>query len=166
MWTTVSHVAVIALGLVLLPISYVLIRMARRGTRAERFGDLVGFLKEHPRDVGVLGMVFGLPCTVLMYYLDAPSFLMATLTSLLVCSLLIALVRGAYRVSYHLAGITCLIIMSAMLWGVMLFAIAAVIPPIVWARYLLREHTIYQMMAGSILGIVVCVVILYSFGLM
>jgi len=161
----VSYVAVIVLGLGLLPISYVLIRMARQGTRAEQLGDLVGFLKEHPRDVGTLGMVFGLPCAVLLFYLDAPSFLVATLTSLLVCSLLIALVRGKYRVSYHLAGITCLIIMSAVLWGVMLFAVAAVTPLIVWARYLLREHTIYQMMAGSILAIAVCVVVLYSFGL-
>lgn len=166
LWDIVSHVAVIALGLGLLPISYVLIRMARRGTRAERLGDLVGFLKEHPGDVGALGMVFGLPCAVLLYYLDAPSFLVATLTSLLVCSLLIALFRGTYRVSYHLAGITCLIIMSAMLWGMAIFAVAAVIPLIVWARYLLREHTIYQMVAGSILAITVCVIVLYSFGLM
>lgn len=166
LWDIVSHVAVIALGLVLLPIAYVLIRLARRGTRAERLGDLVGFLKEHPGDVGALGMVFGLPCAVLLFYLEAPPFLVATLTSLLVCSLSIALVRGIYRVSYHLAGITSLIIMSAMLWGVTLFAVAAVIPLIVWARYLLREHTIYQMMAGSVLAIAVCLVVLYSFGLM
>ncbi len=164
--STVSHIAVIALGLVLLPIAYVLIRMAKGGTRAERLGDLVDFLKEHPRDVGALGMVFGLPCTVLLVYLEAPSFLVATLTSLLVCSLLIALVRGLYRVSYHLAGVTCLIIMSAALWGPVLFTAVIIIPLIVWARYLLREHTFNQMMTGSVLGVVVCVVALYSFGLM
>jgi hypothetical protein len=164
MWSKISHIAVIALGLVLLPISYVIVKMARGGTRAEQLGDLVGFLKEHPRDVGVLGIVFGLPCTVLLVYLEAPTFLVATLTTLLVCSLLIALVRGWYRMSYHLAGVTCLIIMSAALWGAVLFAVAAIIPVIVWARYLLREHTLYQMTAGSILGVVVCTVVLYSFG--
>jgi hypothetical protein len=164
--STVSHVAVIALGLVLLPIAYVLIRMAKGGTRAERLGDLVDFLKEHPKDVGTLGMVFGLPCTVLLVYLKAPSFLVATLTCLLVCSLLIALVRGLYKVSYHLAGVTCLIIMSAALWGPIFFVTVVIIPLIVWARYLLREHTLAQMITGSVLGVVVCVVALYSFGLM
>jgi hypothetical protein len=163
---TVSHIAVIALGLVLLPIAYVLIRMARGGVRAERLGDLVGFLKEHPKDVGVLGMVFGLPCAVLLVYLEAPSFLVATLTCLLVCSLLIALVRGFYKVSYHLAGVTCLIIMSAALWGPTFFITVVIIPLIFWARYLLQEHSLGQMMAGSFLGVVVCVIALYSFGLM
>ena len=166
LWSIVSHVAVIALGLVLLPIAYVLVRMARGGTRAKQLGDLVGFLKEHPKDVGALGMVFGLPCVLLLVYLEASSFLVAALTSLLVCSLLIALARGLYRVSYHLAGVTCLIIIAAVLWGAMLFAVAAIIPAIVWARYLLREHTLSQMMTGTILGVVVCVVVLYSFGLL
>jgi len=165
-WSIVSHVAVIALGLVLLPISYVLIRMARGGTRAKQLGELIGFLKEHPKDVGALGMVFGLPCIVLLVCLEAPSSLVAALTSLLVCSLLIALVRGLYRVSYHLAGVTCLIIMAAVLWGVILFAVVAIIPVIVWARYLLREHTLGQMMTGTILGVVVCLIVLYSFGLL
>ncbi|HEY31972.1 MAG TPA: hypothetical protein G4O10_02560 [Dehalococcoidia bacterium] len=164
-WSTVSHVAVIALGLVLLPISYVLIRMARRGSRAERLGDLVDFLKEHPKDVGALGIVFGLPCTVLLVFLDAPSFLIATLTSLLICSLLIALVRELYKVSYHLAGITCLIIMVAVIWEPLLAATAVSIPMIVWARYLLREHTLGQMVTGSVLGVIVTVIVLYGFGL-
>ncbi|UCB42716.1 MAG: hypothetical protein JSV77_09725 [Dehalococcoidales bacterium] len=166
LWSTVNYVAVIVLGLVLLPIAYVLVRMARQGTRAERLGDLVGFLKEHPRDVGALGIVFGLPCIVLLVCLNAPSFLVATLISLLVCSLSIALVRRLYRVSYHLAGITCLIIMVAVIWEPLLAVIAAIIPVIVWARYLLREHTLNQMMTGSVLGVVVSVVVLYGFGLL
>jgi hypothetical protein len=165
LWPVVSHIALILLCLVLLPIAYVLIRMARRGTRAERLGDLVDFLKDHPGDVGALGMMLGLPSILVLFSLDAPKFLLATLTSLLACSLIIALVRGFYRVSYHLAGVTCLIIMVAQTWGQVFFATAAAIPAIMWARYLLREHSLAQMLTGSALAVVVCVVVLYSYGL-
>lgn len=162
---TVSHIALILLGLVLLPIVYILVRLAKGGTRAERLGDLVDFLKEHPEDVGALGMISGLPSILVLLSLDAPKFLVATLTSLLVCSLIIALVRGFYRVSYHLAGITCLIITTAQTWGPVFLTAAAVIPVIVWARYLLREHSLAQMLAGSALAVVVCIVTLHGYSL-
>lgn len=165
LWPTVSHIALILLCLVLLPIAYVLYRMARSGTRAEHLGDLVDFLKEHPKDVGVLGMILGLPNILVLLVLDAPKFLVATLISLLVCSLIIALVRGFYRVSYHLAGVTCLIIMAAQTWGHVFFIAVIVIPVIVWARHVLREHSLAQMLAGSILAVVVCIVTLYGYGL-
>ena len=165
LWPTVSHIALIFLCLVLLPIAYVLVRMARRGTRAERLTDLVDFLKEHPEDVGALGMILGLPSILVLFSLDAPKFLVATLTSLLACSLIIALARGFYKVSYHLAGVTCLIIMAAQTWGPVFFATVAIIPAIVWARYLLREHSLAQMLAGSVLAVVVCVVALHGYGL-
>jgi hypothetical protein len=164
-WSAVGHIALILLCLVLLPIAYVLVRMARAGTRAERLGDLVDFLKEHPGDVGALGMVLGLPSILVLIAMDAPRCLVATLISLLVCSLIIALVRGFYRLSYHLAGVTCLIIMVAQTWGQVFFAMTAAIPLIVWSRYMLREHSLAQMLAGSILAVVVCIVILHSYGL-
>ena len=165
LWTTVSHIALISLCLVLLPIAYVLVRMARRGTRAERLGDLVDYLKENPQDVGALGIVLGLPSVLVMIVLEAPEFLVATLTSLLACSLIIAMVRRLYRVSYHLAGVTCLIIMVAQTWGQVFFVMVAILPAVIWARYLLREHSLGQMLAGSVLAVVVCIVTLYSYGL-
>jgi hypothetical protein len=164
-WSTVSYVALIVLALVLLPITYVVVRMAKRGTHAERLGDLVDFLKEHPKDVGALGMVLGLPSVLILLVLDAPEFLVATLTSLLACSLIIALFRGFYKISYHLAGVTCLIIMAAQAWGYVILVTAVVIPVIIWARYLLREHSLGQMLAGSILAVVVCTVTLHGYGL-
>ena len=111
-------------------------------------------------------MVFGLPCILILLFLEAPSLLIAALTSLLVCSLLIALFRGLYRISYHLAGFTCLVIMSAVAWTPVLAVVAAVIPVLIWARHLLREHTLVQMVTGSVLAAVVCVVTLYGFGLL
>ena len=165
LWSTVNNIAIILLDLVLLPVAYVLVRMARRGTRAERLGDLIDFLKEHPKDVGTLGMILGLPSILVLLSLDAPKFLVATLTALLACSLIIALVRGFYRVSYHLAGVICLIIMAAQIWGQVYYATVAVIPAIVWARYQLREHSLGQMLAGSVLAVVVCIITLYGFSL-
>jgi hypothetical protein len=165
LWSTVNYIAIILLDLVLLPVAYVLVRMARGGTRAERLGDLIDFLKEHPKDVGTLGMILGLPSILVLLSLDAPKFLVATLTALLVCSLIIALFRGFYRVSYHLAGVTCLIIMVVQIWGQVYYVTAAVIPAIVWARSQLHEHSLGQMLAGSVLAVVVCIITLYGFSL-
>lgn len=166
LWSILSQVSLIILGLLLLPIGYVLFRMARMGTRAERLGDLVGFLKEHPRDVGTLGMICGLPCTLVLLYIDASSYLVATLTSLLACSLLIALFRNIYKVSYHLAGITCLAVMAAVTWNPLLATTLVIIPVVMWARAFLQEHTVGQMISGSLLAVIVCIAAIYGFGLL
>jgi hypothetical protein len=125
----------------------------------------VDYLKENPQDVGALGIVLGIPSVLVLLVLDAPAFLVATLTSLLACSLIIAMARRFYRVSYHLAGVICLIIMVAQTWGQVFFVMVVIIPAIIWARYLLREHSLAQMLAGSALAVVVCIVTLYSYGL-
>lgn len=166
LWSVISQVALIVLCLLLIPVGYVLIRMARMGTRAERLGDLVGFLKEQPRDVGTLGMICGLPCIIVMFYLDASFYLIATLTSLLACSLIIALFRNYYRVSYHLAGITSLGIMAAITWSPLFAISVAVLPVVMRARALLQEHTVGQMILGSLLAVVVCTATIYAYGLL
>ena len=122
------------------------------------------FLKQHPKDILILGVLFGLPCLVILAFLEAPSLLLCTLAALLVSSLVIALVYKFYRVSYHLAGVTIVVIMAALTWGQIFLVLMAAIPLVSWAKYRLNEHNPAQLATGVALSVAVIVTTLYLLG--
>ena len=74
-----------------------------------------------------------------------------------------ALFNIFYRVSYHLAAVTILVIMSALTWGQIFLVLLAAIPLIGWAKYQNREHTITQLAMDIPLSVAVSVATLYLF---
>ena len=146
----VSSVAVVLLFLVLLPLVYVYMRPSRGRSG---IADPTIFLKQHPRDILILGLLLGLPCLVILIFLEAPTLLLHTLGALLAGSAVIALFNIFYRVSYHLAAVTILVIMAALAWGEILLILLATIPLIGWAKYQIREHTLAQLTTLSLIHI-------------
>lgn len=161
-----SWAPIILLFLVVLPLAYVYVRTSTEGSRVKGMEDILVFFRHHPIDICVLGVVLALPCILILLYLEAPVSLLATLAGLLATSLLVALVNMFYRVSYHLAAITTLAIVAAIIWGQTFPAILATIPLVGWARYRLREHTLTQLGAGVSIAVAVVGTTLYSFGLL
>jgi hypothetical protein len=90
--------------------------------------------------------------------------LISTVVALLAVSMVTALFNTFYRVSFHSAGITILIIMAAQAWGPIFLVLLAVLPLIFWAKYHLREHTIPQLVIGIAVAMVVGLVTLFLFG--
>lgn len=157
----VGSYATLLAFLIVLPLIYVYMRnsMGRRG--AKLLVDPTIFLKQHPRDVIILGALFGLPCLLILVFTKAPSLLLYTLLALLATSLLVAAIYTFYRVSYHLAAVTTLVIMAALTWGRVFLVLSAAIPLVSWAKYRLHEHSPLQIVAGIALAVAVIVIILY-----
>ena len=159
-----SWVTIMLLFLVLLPLVYVYMRTFRGRNGTKLVSAPTIFLKQHPRDVLVLSLLLGLPCVVILVFLEAPSLLLCTLVALLACSIVVALFNMFYRVSYHLAAVTIIIIMAVLTWGQILLVLLAAIPLIGWAKYQTHEHTLAQLAMGIALSVALSGATLYFFG--
>jgi len=159
----VSWITILLLFLVLVPLIYVYMRTSRIRSETKRVVDPIMFLKQHPRDVLVLCLFAGLPCLVILLFLEAPPLLLRTLAALLVGSFVTALFNIFYRVSYHLAAVTILVIMAALTWGQIFLVLLAIIPVIGWAKYQIHEHSLAQLITGIALALAVSGTTLYLF---
>ncbi|MFH1926199.1 MAG: hypothetical protein ABIK32_06880 [Chloroflexota bacterium] len=151
----IGWAAIVFLFLVLLPLVYVYIRTSKSRGGTKLLSNPTLFLKQHPRDILILGLLLGLPCLVILVVLEAPPLLISTLAALLASSIVTALFNIFYRVSYHLAAVTVLMLMAALTWGQIYFVLLAVIPLVGWAKYRIHEHTPAQLAMGVALSVVV-----------
>jgi len=136
-------------------------RISRSRSGTKPMVDPTIFLKQHPRDILIVGVLSGLPCVVILVFLEAPLLLLETLIALLASSLIIASFNIFYRVSYHLAALTILVIMATITWGSIFLVTFAAIPLISWAKYRLHEHTPTQLAIGIVLSVAVSGTTLY-----
>ena len=160
----IGWVAMILLFFVLIPAIYVYTRALKSGNHIKSVVDLTVFLKRHPIDILILALLPGLACLAAVLLLKAPTILISTITALLAVSIVAALFNTFYRVSFHLAAITTLIIMASRSWGPIMLVLLVIIPLIFWAKYYLHEHTIPQLAAGITVSLVVSLAVLYLFG--
>jgi len=152
---------ILLLFLVVLPLIYTYVRIFASRSGTKPVGDPTIFLKQHPRDVLILGVLSGLPCVVILVFLEAPLLVLCTLIALLASSLIIASFNIFYRISYHLAALTVLAIMVTITWGQFFLITFAAIPLIGWAKYQLLEHTPTQLVIGIVLSVAVSQITLY-----
>ena len=151
----IAWAVTVVLFLVLIPFVYVYIRTFKNISAIKLMTAPTVFLKQHPRDILILGLSLGLPCLVILLFLGAPSPMLRTLLALLASSIVVALLNIFYRVSYHLSAVTVLIIMSVLAWGQNFFFLLAVVPLVGWAKYHNREHTLAQLALGIALAVAV-----------
>ena len=88
-----------------------------------------------------------------------------TLATLLVTSVIIASVYKFYRVSYHVAAIITLVMMTAVTWGNVFAWLAVLIPAVGWAKYRLHEHSPAQMVIAAMLSVLVVTLSLWAIGI-
>jgi len=160
----VGWVTILLLFLVLIPLIYVFIRTSRNRSGIKILADPTLFLKQHPKDILILSLIIGLSCFAILFFLEAPTLLLGTLMALIASSVVTALFNIYYRVSYHLAAVTILVIMAALTWGHFFFILLATIPLISWAKYQIHEHTPVQLAIGIALSVVIAGLALYLLG--
>ena len=159
--TLVGWVMILLLFLVVLPLAYTYMRISRNRSGTRPMVNPIVIFKQHPRDILILGILSGLPCVVILVFLEAPLRLVETLIALLAISLIIASFTVFYRVSYHSAALTILVIVPTVTWGSIFLTTLAVIPLISWAKYQLHEHTPTQLGIGIVLSLAVSGTTLY-----
>ncbi len=150
----VQAIALIGL-LVVLPLIFVFLRTASLPDKNIYRTDPTLFLKRHPLDIMILGVICGSSSLIVLKLLSAPAPMLTTQVSLLVVSFMVAVINLFYRASFHLAAIAVLVYMTVIIWGPPFLILVLIILPIAWAKYKLHEHTVLQMILGICLAVVV-----------
>ena len=156
-----GSVTVVLIFLVLLPLVYVYMRAFRS---KNGLGDPTTFLKKHPKDILILILLSGLPCLIVLILIEAPTSMIYALSSLLVVSVVITVFNLFYRASYHLASMTVLVIVAAIVWGKIFLILLVTIPIIGWAKYRNHEHTPTQLVMGITVSLIVTIATLHLLG--
>ncbi|MFC2051629.1 hypothetical protein ACFLT4_02745 [Chloroflexota bacterium] len=151
----ISWIVTLIIFLVLLPTVYVFVRTYKNRDIIRLILSPTGFLKQHPKDVLVVALLFGLSGQIILFLLNAPPILLYTYAALFTGSIVIAILNMFYRVSYHMGAITILAIMVLIAWGQNLLPILFAIPIIGWAKYQIQEHTLAQIIIGFAGGMVI-----------
>jgi hypothetical protein len=156
--------AVVMVFFVCIPAVYVYIKTSRTENRFKSLVGLTKYLKQHPAQILVLALVLGLSCIMVLSVIKASPALIATVAALLAGSVITSIFYLFYRVSFHLTGLVIIIIMVAQVWGPSYLFLLLAVPPVFWAKYHLRDHTIPQLFAGIGVAVVVSLLTLWWFG--
>lgn len=118
--------------------------------------------KDHHRDrLGILWITcafLGL-AVLIAWYLGKDEPLWSILIALTTVLTLTSLITALYKISIHMIGITSLVTVLLILYGISIWPIILFIPLVAWSRSTLHRHTIWQMIlgisltAGSIIGV-------------
>ena len=123
------------------------------------------FFREQPNEMLLLACLFGIPSTLILYFLGSPLGIITTMVGVAATTLLIALVNRTYRASFHLALFTSMLMPLVIILALPSLAIAPFILLLGLSRYHLGEHTPTQLVTGFLIGLVVSVAVFNGFGL-
>lgn len=160
-WTMVA-----LLSAYLIPLVYMRARVAiivhTTGTQV----NLRSFFREQPTEMVILACIFGIPSATILYFLDYPSGIIATLVGVAVAALLIALVNRVYRASFHLALFTSAVVPLVIIFGLPSLAVVPFILLLGVSRFYLGEHTPLQLTTGFLLGLMASIAVFQGFGIL
>ncbi|APV45083.1 hypothetical protein [Dehalogenimonas formicexedens] len=122
--------------------------------------------RERSREMIFLICLFGLPSALILFSLDAPPSIMATLIGLSATALLITFINLRYRASFHLSLFTSVVTSIAIVFGPPALVVAVLIPVLGISRYQLGEHTPLQLVTGFVIGLVVTAAVFQGFNLL
>lgn len=160
-WTMVTLVSTYAFPLVYMRAKvYVVARTT--GSQV----NLRSFFREKPNEMALLACIFGVPSATILYFLDYPPSLIATLVGLAATALLIALVNRIYRASFHLASFASIAVPVTIFFGVPSLVVIPFILMLGASGYYLGEHTPLQLTTGFLLGLMVTIAVFQGFGIL
>ena len=160
----IAWLATILIFFVSIPAVYVYFKTSGIENRFKSLVGLTKYLKQHPLQILFLALLLGLSCIAVLAFIKASPILIATVVALLAGSVITSIFYLFYRVSFHMTGLIILIIMAAQAWGPPFLLLLLTVPPVFWAKYYLRDHTIPQLISGIAVATVVSLLTLLLFG--
>ncbi len=149
-WTIIAFIPTI-----LFPLIYgelMALKSSRNGPRKTISRSLV---RNNPRSLLVLAVLFGLPSVLILYFLQGPACLQIIILEVMITMLIIAFVNMFYRASFHVGMATSMLTPMVFLFGPVALISFILVPVLSYARYQLGEHTVSQTITGFLIGLIV-----------
>jgi membrane-associated phospholipid phosphatase len=98
---------------------------------------------------------------IILFIIDAPAITTALMLVYFSNTLIILLINLSWKISIHAMGVAGPTAALIYLFGLPGVIFAITIPLVMWSRVILKKHTLSQVLAGSILGLILTSVQLY-----
>jgi hypothetical protein len=152
--------ALISIVLSVLPVFVVVIYLVRR----KKLNGIFVNPREQRNGIYLLASALAaIGCGVLWYF-GAPELLAVTFTAGLVAIVIFMTINCFWKISLHTAFMAAAVAVLIMVYGVAAAWTFILLPPVVWARMELKQHSWAQVFSGVILAVAIVVGIFRGFG--
>jgi len=101
---------------------------------------------------------------IVLYLLDAPLFLKVIFILTIISASVYTLITYYWKISMHASYITFVVITFNILLGPWMLLLLPLIPIVGWARIKAKRHTKPQVLTGTGLASILCVLVYYFYG--
>jgi membrane-associated phospholipid phosphatase len=101
----------------------------------------------------------------LLWYLQAPSLLVATFAAGFAATAVFLVINFFWKISLHTAFIASAVAILIVVYGVSAAWTLLLLPPVAWARVELKQHSLMQVTTGALFAVVIVVGIFWGYGL-
>ena len=101
---------------------------------------------------------------ILLYFLDVPQKFLAYAVSGFVITIIAAVITLFWKISFHTAITSSVFAAIVILGGTRFLPLLLLIIPIGWSRLVLKKHTFWQVVGGTLLAFLVTGTVFYLFG--
>jgi hypothetical protein len=153
--------ALISIVLSLLPVFLALVYLTRHGKLDSIFTNV----RRQRTRIYLLASLCALAGFIVLYYLRAPSLLVAAFTAGLSATVIFMCINLWWKISLHTAFIAASVTVLVILYGWIAAVSVALVPLTAWARIEQKHHSLAQAAAGALLASLVVVLVFYFFAL-
>ncbi len=111
---------------------------------------------------GLLSVMLG---TVVLLYLHAPKDLETLMLGSLLCGLVMVVTTWWWKISVHTATLAAALTLLTAFYGFIMLPLFCLLGLVSWSRVFLRRHTTAQVIAGSLVSILLTLIVLLWRGL-
>ena len=153
--------SLLLVGFTVLPIFLVLIYLVHK----DKVDDIFLRVRKQRNQIYLLTSLCTIACCAILFSLNAPQVLFATMVSLLSSMLVFMLINFIWKISLHTAFAAGSVTVLAIMYGATGALAAVLVPPIAWSRIELKYHSLTQTVAGALISAFIVTVVFHLFGL-
>jgi len=149
------------IGFTLLPIFLVILYLVHK----DKVDGIFLMVRQQRQQIYLVASMCTVACCVILFSLNAPLVLVATMVAALSAMLVFMLINFSWKISLHTAFAAGSVTVLIITYGATGAFAAVLVPPIAWSRIELKYHSLTQTVAGALLMALIVFVVFHFFGL-
>jgi membrane-associated phospholipid phosphatase len=122
--------------------------------------------REQRNLVYIISTVIGAIDCALLWYFKIPEILAVMFTAGFIGVMAFMIINYFWKISLHTAFITATVVVLVMVYGANAAWSAIVVPLVGWSRIVLKQHNLWQVIAGGALAAVIVFTVFWGFGVL
>lgn len=152
--------ALISIVLSVLPVITVVIYLVRQ----KKLDGIFVNPRQQRNGIYILATVLAVIACFVLIYLEAPKLLEVTFVSGLAAIIVFMVINRFWKISLHTAFMSASVTIITIVYGAAGALTILLLPPVAWARIMLKQHSLAQVAAGAVLAAAIVVVVFWGFG--